>query len=90
MIKIKEDGQLYFTFEELQNSAKVLSHLPLEMKSLFFQTYVRHMDSLWEGTRFLYTLDKIFTVKWDQKDLCLIVTFINGDKWHYNTLKEWF
>ncbi|WML44061.1 hypothetical protein [Neobacillus sp. PS3-40] len=48
---------------------------------LFIRTHTKHLAAFWEGSaeKEKRTLDHVKNVKWDKKDNCLKIYFLDGE-----------
>lgn len=60
-----------------------------QLKELFNNTYIRHLESMGYGEREKYANQNIKEIKWDNRERCLKVYFKNGEWYKYFTNGTW-
>lgn len=69
---------------------KGYNQLTDRQRDLFDQVYSRHYASMGTEKRQNYTRGDIKEIKWDSRENCLRVYFLNGEWFHYDTKGEWY
>lgn len=82
---IEKNGQLYWTFEEIENKFG-LTH---EQAKLFVSVHKQHMKAMGTENQRKYALANISKVIWDPKDKCIKVYYPDV-WWHYDNRGGWW
>lgn len=98
MTAINENGQMYWTFEEVSAhpavEEMVSKYIPRqrdEMRKSFYSVFNAHMLAWGEERRMRdYGLHNLVKVTWEGLEECFHVHFKNGDWWHYTLNGEWY
>jgi hypothetical protein len=105
MTKINENGQLYFTFEEVSNHPIVQKminkffvsdlHKEIAVKA-FYRVWIRHYNA-WDSSerKEQHSLDNISKIVWDKNEKCFKVYYKKtknfSAEWYHYTLKgDWY
>lgn len=100
MVAFNENGQGYWTFEEVVEHAAVKEMLENFVGSQvvkegirmdFYRVFNRHMKA-WSYERMErdYGLKNLVEVTWNKEEQCFHVHYKNGDWWHYTLSGEWY
>lgn len=100
MVEFNENGQAYWTFEEVVEHAAVKEMFenfvaPTKVvevfKKDFYYVFNRHMKS-WSRERMErdYGLKNLVKATWNKEEQCFQVHYKNGDWWHYTLKGDWY
>lgn len=60
-----------------------------EQQNILESTYRFHLEAMGEHVRVRYNLERIREVRWNSREQCVEIFFMNGDWWHYLNNTWW-
>lgn len=63
--------------------------LSSEQQIVLESTYQSHLEAMGAQVRIRYGLERIREVRWNSREQCVGIFFVNGDWWHYLNNTWW-